>query len=126
MAKGLSQIVTRHARPPPHVPWEAASQRPWENLPFLDHVGQHTDLRDASERCDQILHGYLSPILAVHTHGKGTYSASYRCFDLNTIGPCPSHTHLSEAERRASGAANSGSEARADAVRRRLDAFDTY
>jgi hypothetical protein len=94
MAKGLSDIVTRHARPPPHVPWEAASQRLWENPPFLDHVGQPTDLRDAPEKRDQILHGSLSPTLAVHTHGKGTYSASYRCFDLNIIVPCSSHTHL--------------------------------
>jgi hypothetical protein len=99
MVKGLSEIVTWHARPPPHVPWEAASQRPWENPPFLDHVGQPTDLRDAPERRDQILHGCLSPTLAVCTHGKGTYSASYRCFDLNTIVPYPSRTHLSEAER---------------------------
>jgi hypothetical protein len=33
----------------------------------------------------------LSPTPAVHTHGKGTYSASYRCSDLITIVPCPHH-----------------------------------
>jgi hypothetical protein len=97
IAKDLSEIVTLHARPLPHVPWEAASQRPRENPPFLDYVGQPTDLCGAPERRDQILHGGLSPTVAVHTHGEGTNSASYRCFDLNTIVPCPSHTHLSEA-----------------------------
>jgi hypothetical protein len=63
--------------------------------PFHDYVGQPTDLRDAPERRDQMLHGGLSPTVAVHTHGTGTYSASYRCFDPNTLSHAKvTHTYL--------------------------------
>ena len=45
---------------------------------------------------------------------------------ITVAGVPPFHSDEIEAERQVSGAANSGSEARADAIRRRLQTLDTY